>query len=106
MHSSPSLEAFTAQFVFRFIFTGGFCFLASSIPFVLALLERFESQLTETASLCLDLQLSHRSPSQNRYRCHSIHLSYRSKSLPGDPRTTSHLPSNSISTGLSIAINS
>ena len=66
MPSSPSLEAFTAQFVFRFIFTGGFCFLASSIPFVLALLERFESQLTETASLCLDLQLSHRSPSQNR----------------------------------------
>ena len=49
--SPPSLEVFTAQFVFCFVFTGRFGFLASSISFVLPLIKRFESLATDRDSL-------------------------------------------------------
>ena len=85
MPSPARFEVLTAQFVFRYVFMED----SASYPpqYVSSHL-----QLTETASLCL--QLSRCSPFQNCYHCHSIHRDYRSKLLLGDVRTTSHLPSN------------
>ena len=98
MPSPPHLEVFTAQFVFRFVFMGGFGFLGSSISFVLHLIK-----LTETSSLYLSFCI---------VLLFKITITvtpsiwgYRSKSLSGDAQTTSHIPI-SISTGLSVAIGS